>query len=93
VFLAGPQAMLGLQRLVGDAAVTGLVGPNVQRVGVTAEFHETPDNQENAGKASAPPQGFTGGTPDTVNNPTNSRYEMTRAADNSGATVLIKLHL
>jgi len=91
VFLAGPQAMLGLQRLVGNAAVTGLVEPSLQRVGVTAEFHETLYNQENAGKASAPPGGFTGGTPDTVNNPTNSSYEMTRAADNSGATVLIKI--
>ncbi|HET9647766.1 MAG TPA: hypothetical protein VFP34_05990, partial [Microlunatus sp.] len=93
--LAGAQAMLDLQRLVGNAAVGSLLEssspePEVQRVAVTAGFHETLYNSENAaGKATA--SGYTGGTPDTVNNPTGASYEMTRAADNSGVTVLIKI--
>lgn len=90
--MAGPQSLLDLQRLAGNAAVSALVEPTVQQVAVNAQFHETLYNQESAaGKATAPVTGFTGGTPDTGNNPTAGSYEMTRAPDNSGVTVLIKI--
>ena len=82
--------MLDLQRLVGNAAVSGMLEPGLQRVAVVAGFHETLYNKEAAsGQATA--SGFAGGAPDTVNNPSGASYEMTRAADNSGATVLIKI--
>jgi hypothetical protein len=60
-----------LQRNVGNNAVTKLLEPSdhlsLQRVPVSAEFHETLYNKEaGTGLATAPPKGFTGGSPTTV---------------------------
>jgi hypothetical protein len=84
-----------LQRAVGNRAVTALLesgDASLQRVPVSAEFHETLYNKESGtGMATAPPRGFTGGSPTTVANPEKASYEMTRNADNSGVTVVIKI--
>ena len=84
-----------LQRAAGNRAVTNLLTSDdrtLQRVPVAAEFHETLYNKESgAGLATAPPTGFTGGSPTTVANPDKASYEMARNADNSGVTVLIKI--
>ena len=91
----GTETVADLQRTAGNRAVTNLLTSGdrtLQRVPVAAEFHETLYNKESgAGMATAPPTGFTGGSPTTVANPDKASYEMTRNADNSGATVLIKI--
>jgi hypothetical protein len=93
-----PEMITDLQRLAGNRAVSTLLHsssdsqPSVQLVPVSAQFHETLYNKESAtGQAHAPAAGFTGGTPTTVANPGAASYEMTRSADNSGVTVLIKV--
>ncbi|HKX15494.1 MAG TPA: hypothetical protein VJN19_09895 [Propionibacteriaceae bacterium] len=83
-----------LQRSAGNNAVTKLLEPtdhlSLQRVPVSAEFHETLYNSEaGTGLATAPPRGFTGGSPTTVANPNKASYEMTR--DSTGVTVMIKM--
>ncbi len=90
------EVITDLQRAAGNKAVSTLLDSGdhrfVQRVPVSAEFHETLYNKESgAGLATAPSQGFTGGSPTTVANPDKASYEMTRNADNSGVTVLIKI--
>ena len=91
----GTETVADLQRTAGNRAVTNLLTSGdrtLQRVPVAAEFHETLYNKESgAGMATAPPTGFTGGSPTTVANPDKASYEMTRNADNSGVTVLIKI--
>jgi hypothetical protein len=63
-----------LQRTAGNKAVTTLLEPgdhhSLQRVPVSAEFHETLYNKESGtGMATASPRDFTGGSPTTVANP------------------------
>ena len=90
------EVVTDMQRAAGNKAVTTLLESNdhlsLQRVPVSAEFHETLYNKESGtGMATAPPRGFTGGSPTTVANPEKASYEMTRNADNSGVTLLIKI--
>ena len=89
------EVITDLQRTAGNRAVSAVlesVSPRVQRVPVSAEFHETLYNRESGtGMYTAPPRGFTGGSPTTVANPDKASYEMTRNSDGSGVTVLIKI--
>ncbi|MGB7983468.1 MAG: hypothetical protein WCF36_22035 [Candidatus Nanopelagicales bacterium] len=64
------------------------VAAALQRAPVTAAFHETLYNKENATGAYRA-AGFSGGTPTTVANPDKASYEISRSA--SGVTVLIKI--
>jgi hypothetical protein len=81
----------GLQGRAGNRAVARLLAPvaaALQRVPVTAAFHETLYNKQNAaGQWRA--KGFSGGRPTTVANPDNASYDISRSA--SGVTVLIKI--
>jgi hypothetical protein len=89
-----PEVITDLQRAAGNKAVTTLLEPgdhlSLQRVPVSAKFHETLYNKEaGTGLATARPRGFTGGSPTTVANPEKASYEMTR--DSTGVTVVIKI--
>ena len=88
------EAVADLQRTAGNRAITDLLTSGdrtLQRVPVAAEFHETLYNKESgAGMATAPPTGFTGGSP-TGGESGQSELRDGSSADNSGATVLIKI--
>lgn len=87
-----PDGLTALQRRAGNRAVAALIdslpGP-LQRVPVSAEFHETVYNQTGTG-GSARAKGYTK-SPTKVANPDKTSYELTRNADGSGVTVLIKI--
>lgn len=81
----------GLQRLAGNRAVATLLAPvaaALQRVPVTAAFHETLYNKQNSTGAWRA-KGFSGGNPTTVANPDNASYDISRSA--SGVTVLVRI--
>ena len=73
--------LLGLQRSVGNRAVSRLVEDGVQRVAIAASVGETLYNQE-----SGSGQATTGG----INYTASGSYDITRQ-DDAGATVLVKI--
>lgn len=86
------QRLLDLQEQAGNRAVSRLVAGTVQRVPVSTPMHETLFNTQNAsGQAvQGNPAGY-GTVPTTVGNPGGANYDMTRAADDSGVTVLVTI--
>ena len=86
------EGLTELQRRAGNRAVAALIeslpGP-LQRVPVSAGFHETVYNKTGTG-GSARAKGYNK-SPTKVANPDKTSYELTRNADGGGVTVLIKI--
>ena len=89
---ATPTDLTELQRRAGNRAVAALIESlpaSLQRVPVAAGFHQTVYSRTGTG-GSARAKGFAQ-NPTKVANPDKTSYELTRNADGTGVTVLVRI--